>query len=97
MLLSTVESIDVGIFTEGYDMSITHGNVDTPTTQKKITASSYQQDVTLMLNGMTCRQPDGKFVSEVNIAHGWPNRSFDNFLDNIVPILTIFSPQTMIL
>ena len=36
----------------------------------KITASSHQQDVTLMLNGIkTHRQPGGKFVSEVNIAH----------------------------
>ena len=36
----------------------------------KITASSYRQDVTLMLNGIkTCRQPGGKFISEVNIAH----------------------------
>ena len=29
-----------------------HGNVDTQTTQKKITASLYLQDVTLMLNGI---------------------------------------------
>ena len=37
----------------------------------KITASSYRQDVTLMLNGIkTRRQPGGKFVSDVNIAHG---------------------------
>ena len=37
----------------------------------KITASSYGQDVTLMLNGIkTRRQPGGKFVSDVNIAHG---------------------------
>ena len=37
----------------------------------KITASSYRQDVTLMLNGIkTRRQPGGKFVSDINIAHG---------------------------
>ena len=37
----------------------------------KITTSSYQQDVTLMLNGIkTHRQPGGKFDSDVNIAHG---------------------------
>ena len=55
---------------ERYDMSIAHGNIDTQTT-RKITASSYRQDVTLMLNGIkTRRQPGGKFVSDVNTAHG---------------------------
>ena len=39
--------------------------------EPEITASSYQQDVTLMLNGIKMRrQPGGKFVSDVNTAHG---------------------------
>ena len=37
---------------------------------KKITASLNRQDDTFMLSGITRRQPGGKFVSEVNIAHG---------------------------
>ena len=38
--------------------------------RKKITPSSNWQDVTPMLNGIMRWQPGGKFVSEVNIAHG---------------------------
>ena len=53
-----------------------------------------------MLNGIKARrQPGGKFVSDVNITLHMASQdgSFDDFLDNIVPILTVFSPQTMIL
>ena len=43
----------------------------------KITASLSRQDVTLRLNDIkTCWQPDAKFVSEVNIAHGLPRWIF---------------------
>ena len=51
-------------------MSITHDKIDTKR-HVKITASWYRQDVTPMLNGIKMhRQPGGKFVSDVNIAHG---------------------------
>ena len=78
-------------------MSIALGNVDTQTTCKnhrKFVSAGYHPYAEWH---QTRRQPGGKFVSEVNIAlMASQDGSFDD-LNNIVPIMIIFSPQTMIL
>ena len=79
---------------EQYDLSIAHGSVDTKTTHRKYVSAGCHPYAEWHI---TRRQPMGSSFLKITLHMASQDGSFNDFLDNIVPILMFFSPKTTIL